>query len=112
MWSGAAVPAVFTSVAVPQGNELRLISAKADTSDCPLSRIPRCLHLSALAPQLGTETTRWTLIGPQNTNHILNQCGAKNRDSVNPAESHEKSNITKSELTGPKFYFKLFFFFG
>ncbi|KAK2905349.1 hypothetical protein Q8A67_007148 [Cirrhinus molitorella] len=56
--SGAAVPAVFTSVAVPRGNERRLISAEADTSDCPLSRIPRCLHLSALAPQLGIETTR------------------------------------------------------
>ncbi len=56
--SGAAVPAVFTSVAVPQGNEQCLISAEADTSDCLLSRIPRCLHLSALAIQLGTETTR------------------------------------------------------
>lgn len=90
--SGAAVPAVFTSVAVPRGNERRLISAEADTSDCPLSRIPRCLHLSALAPQLGTETTLWTLIGPQNTNHILNQSGAKNRDSINPTESQKKSN--------------------
>ncbi len=95
---GAAVPAVFTSVAVPQGNEQCLISAEADTSDCLLSRIPRCLHLSALATQLGTETTRWTLIGPQNTNHILNQSGAKNQDSLNPTERQKKSNICQIKL--------------